>query len=87
MVRVFNKNTGELLLKYKSLTGAIHLKYKFYLIDKKHFKLFENIDATNLGKSRFLEKIDHLHLNNLRQKQFSSREFIRNHCACSLFKK
>ena len=57
MVRVFNKSIGELLLKYKSLTGAIHLKYKLYLIDKKHFKFFENIDATNLGKSRSWKKL------------------------------
>ena len=74
-------NTGEPIHKFKSDTGAISLKNKFYFIDNKtvdtkHFQIHENIDfEAHLGT-----KIDYWHFNNLRQLQTSTLELLRNEC-------
>ena len=77
----FDLNTGEPIHKFKSDTGAITLKNKYFsndnkTVDTKHFKIYENIDfEAHVGT-----KFDYLHFNNLRQLQNSTLELLRNEC-------
>ena len=74
-------NTGEPIHKFKSDTGAITLKIKYYssdnkTVDTKRFQIYENTDfEAHLGT-----KIDYLHFNNLRQLQTSTLGLLRNDC-------
>ena len=73
----FDMNTGEPIHKFKSDTGNITLKNKYYFsdnktVDAKQFQIYENIDfETHLGT-----KIDYLHFNILRQLQTSAFSWI-----------
>ena len=77
----FDVNTGEPIHKFKSDTGAITIKNKYYsndnkTVDIKHFQIYDNIDF----EAHLVTKFDYLQFNNLRQLQTSTLELLRNDC-------